>query len=100
METSGVLPTRSLFDQQKQIDREVREAERGDPTARQRLRLLERERQWYGRSEVLIREEMEHAVRRRHPAGVTWPGGRVRASDDARKLHEFTRGWPRRAAGQ
>jgi hypothetical protein len=68
METSGVLPTRSIFDVNDQIERELREAERPE-----RERAIEHERRWYGRPEAMIREEMEQAVRRRHPDGVTWP---------------------------
>jgi hypothetical protein len=69
MDLTGVAPTRSLFDQNKDIERELREAEKPDESEAR----LERERRWYGRPEALIREEMERAVRRRHPDGVTWP---------------------------
>ena len=64
-----MLPARSIFDVQNEVRRDVREAER--PPAEDAA--LEHERRWYGRPEAMIREEMERAVRRRHPAGVTWP---------------------------
>lgn len=73
MEVSGRFPTRSLFNEHKEIRRQLREAQRPDPLEEARRRAIEHEREWYGRPEAVIREEMERAVRRRHPDGVTWP---------------------------
>lgn len=69
MDFSGIAPKRSIFDVKDQIEREIREATRPDA----RDLDIERGRLWYGRPEAMIREEMERAVERRHPAGVTWP---------------------------
>jgi hypothetical protein len=67
---SGVAPTRSIFDMHNDVERAVREARQ---TTSEREAAFEHERRWYGRPEAVIREEMERAVRRRHPGGVTWP---------------------------
>jgi hypothetical protein len=66
-----VLPKRRLFDDDKaDIERQIREAEI-PYSAREAM--AERERYWRSRSEWEIRHEMEAAVTRRFPNGVTWP---------------------------
>lgn len=70
MDLSGVSPVRSIFDVQRQVERELREAA---SAAVDRDRLIRHELAWRGRPEWEIRQEMEAAVHRRHPGGVTWP---------------------------